>query len=489
VTARLIAVALGLALLAGRAGAERWQDVFAAEHDTTVFLAGDGALFRASFDLAWRDTLWRPRGDQRVVRFAVSPDGTHVAWVTRGADLDTTCLWISGPDRTRRALRYFSFQPRYSGYLYSEPGIPTVADRTPRGVRLVRGSSFSRRSAATTLEWTADGSRVLVGHDFGIADIPVDSLAMTSVPGLSAVSLEALRPSPMFLADVVVNQADSSGAITRTPEPDVPPAGGPGTEASPFDAPPLMRLGTRVSAGAPRRTTVLIPGAVGWGSCDARGWTGAHIRTPGRRALWWADGSTVRSVSGVDCSPFEEVLASDPIGWLGFDGSRDRLVVVAGRQLWTRPEPGGASSVILETASDIRRVLGPTPTGAIGLVTEDSLYLWSPATDAVRRLACGRLEPCELFDGPDGTTVVQVGIAAAGSRHLARADAGAGALVSVETPGKGEGIFRAVAHGAWILLYRPGSAPAREILAYDVRRDRWRLVSNPGLIAWEPLSP
>lgn len=104
-----------------------------------------------------------------------------------------------------------------------------------------------------------------------------------------------------------------------------------------------------------------------------------------------------------------------------------------------------------------------------------------------RKFAAGGLEACSLFEGPEGSLVVRVDCGPGLSHSLARVDPDRGCLVRVECPKERRGVFAPAAGGAWILFYDPGSLPPQTLHAYDVIRNRWHEVENPGLSAWEPI--
>ena len=157
------------------------------------------------------------------------------------------------------------------------------------------------------------------------------------------------------------------------------------------------------------------------------------------------------------------------------------------RELWRRPEAGGPSTLVLETASSVKKVLSCATGPGIGLPTGDSLLVWDPRRGDLRRMGTGGLEPSAWVECPEGR-MIAISDGGPGSRSvLARADPSVGHLIPIETPAERGATFQSVDNGAWILLYNPGSRPCRELHAYDVRADRWRSVDNPGISAWEPL--
>ena len=462
-------------LIAGRARAESWSSVFAAETDSGVFLAADGTLFRSPFNLNTRDTLWRAREDQHVVRFAVSPGSGRVAWIVRGFDDDTTRLWFASEYGVEQRLRYFALQPRnYSQRLF-EPDVPTRSDRGARGVRLTQGGMRSLRHAANTLAWTSEGDNVLLGYDGGIARIAPDGGSGVGIAGVLAVGLEVLQPSQWFLVDAVNVEPESTrSAITQ------------------FDIAHLANVPITVSEGRivptpARGQRLLSPGSNGWRECPATEWIKARVRCVSRSALWWASAGSIYALRSMDCTARRELESASDIRWLGFDEAHGELLVVSGRSLWRRPDAGGAPTRVLDVFSDIHAVLQSRTGASIALVTRDSLIVLDPESGVVQRFRATGLETCAWFESPDGAIVAQVECDAGPPRRLARTDAECGCLVPIDTPVERSAVFESVANGAWILCFVPGRNPPRRIQAYDVSNRRWHSVDNPGIRAWEPM--
>ena len=203
---------LALAALAApsRLEAAAWSEVFAADTDTMVFIGADGALVRAPFSLAARETLWTPPAGQDLVRVRVSPDGRRVAWLARGFDRDTTRLWVDGAGSGGPRVRYFALLPDAYGRVHSEAAVPSLEDAGVRGARLVRPGPLDRRAPCNSLEWTPDSRAVVFGYDDGIAAVPVDGGAGFGVSRALAVGLTALEPAPIYLVDAVVLRAQST---------------------------------------------------------------------------------------------------------------------------------------------------------------------------------------------------------------------------------------------------------------------------------------
>ncbi len=464
-----------LALWAGCAHAEPWSSVFAAAGDTAVFLATDGTLFRAPFNLAARETLWRPAADQHVVRFATGAAGGRVAWIVRGFDDDTTRLWLAGPEGVHQRLRYFALVPRTHGQTFSEADVPTVADHGARGGRLVRTATLMLRRSANTLAWSADGRSVLLGYDGGLVSVTAGSREGWLLPGTLAIGLDGLRPSGLVLVDgLTLEDAADRPLVTAW------------DLAYTLGSTLVVREG-RVVQPLGRSRTLFAPAPGGWRACARSDWAGAQVRTIGRSSLWWAEGRGIRALRQETCVATRELEALDEIVWLGYDAGRRDVLGASGRLLWRRPESGGPATTVLAASSPIRAILESRTSASVGVVAGDSLLAWNPGSGVVRRLALAGCEPRALFEGPDGSLVVQSGDDAGRAPKLARADSARGCLVQVTPPAGRGGVLIPVCGGAWLLSLAPAPRPAGRLHAYDMAANRWRVVENPGVSAWEPL--
>lgn len=461
------AVALACWATQARAAPASWE-VFAGVRDTVVFFTADGAVIRAPFDLASSDTLWTPAPHRHLVRLSVSPDGSRIAWISRGFDADTTRLWVSGPDGTKLRLRYFALQPRLHDYAYSEPDVPTTQDVGVRGARFVQPSTRMRRHACNTLAWSSDSRTVVVGYDGGIAKMPADRGPGSALEELSPVRLEALHPSPMFLVDAILLRDTSR---PRAPEQ--------------FDLEHVLNMNELKNAPS-RAAYVLTTTPGGWHAYPFQGFTQRSIHAAGERTVWWADGRTVRAARAGDPEATVELTAADWIEWLGYDAARQALLWISEHQVGRKPVTGSDAGLIMESAAPIRSVLASENGRRIGIVSEDSLLVWNPADDSIAQLARADTEPCALFEGPGDSLYVALDCRRHAPR-LARADLAAGRLVPIETPKVRGGVFHAIAGGAWILLYDPRPKGVRSIEAYDTTTGAWREVANPGVTGWEPL--
>lgn len=452
--------------------------MFAGERDTTVFLGADGTLFRAPFDLGTREILWRGSRDAHVVRFVVGPTSGRIAWTTRGYDRDTTRLWVAGANGPEQKLRYFALIPSSHGQPHAEAEVPSIADLDVRGGRLVQAGASMRQSAVNALAWTPDGRELVLGYDGGILRLEPMTRAGAMLAGTLAFKLEALHPSPMLLA---------YASIPQTKEERVP--------LTQFDfdhyvvgtqRKMVVQDGQRV-AGPERRTLILSPTPHGFSLCDGSAWSDTRVRAAGARTLWWARDRVVNALRAGDSVATEALRTPGDVDWLGFDASHGDLLMLTGRRVWRIPETGGRPVPVFAIGSEARAVLRSRTGVRIALSLRDSVLVWDPGTDEVQGFRSHRLEPCKLFEGRQGQLVLQVECGPGLRRQLARADTIERRLVAIETPHLREGVFQPAAGGDFVLLCDPGPKPPRTLHAYDVARDRWRTVENPGISAWEPL--
>ena len=153
---------------------------------------------------------------------------------------------------------------------------------------------------------------------------------------------------------------------------------------------------------------------------------------------------------------------------------------------WGKIPKAEVRAIAVAAQADPRTVLRSRTGDRIALSLRDSVLVWDPGTDEVHGFRSNKLEPCKLFESRHGEIVFQVECRP-GLRQLARADTITRRLTAIETPNLREGVFQPAAGGDHVLLFDPGPKPPRTLHAYDVARDRWRKVENPGISAWEPL--
>ena len=331
------------------------------------------------------------------------------------------------------------------------------------------------RPAANTLEWTSDGRNVVLGYDGGIVSLAADARPISGLTGMVAVELNALRPSPALLVGVL--SVETLADWRPVTDFDL---------AHLFASHLEVREGRKVDPSGLARV-IMSPTPSGWRTRKVPAWTSAKVRAVGPRSLWWAKGRAVYSMAVDDSVASEAMRAPADILWLGYGDAHGELLGAAGEELWRMPETGGAPRAIVRAGSRIRAVLTSRTSSSIALSTRDTLLVWNPETNVVRRFRSRGLEPCALFESPEGRIVIQVDCGPGLPRRLARGDSLSAALVPIETPIVREGVFQAFGRGAWILLFDPGPKPPRRLHAYDMALDRWRSVENPGISAWEPL--
>jgi len=475
------------------ARAAGWSDVFAKDSGEVVFFGTDGALLRAPFNLARRETLWTPAGGQHLVRVRVSPDGRRVAWLSRGDDRDTTRLWVDGPRGAVLRVRYFGLESARYGRLHSEPGVPTIEDPGSLGARLVQPRALMRRSVSNTLEWTPDSRAVVFGYNDGIAAVSADGGVGLSVSKVLAVHLDPLGPAPIHLVDAIVLRQHLQYVNQGLPGQLATEETGPIDWGDMFqdrpvmDAMELAHPDMMISKAATSGTYLLYPMTHRWRVFTASDLTRSRLRAASPGTVWWAAGSTIRAIRTADPTPTDEVQAAGPVVWLGYDEHHRALVWAGGREVGRRSEDGGPVSLVLRTGSSLRAGLESRTGRSVGLVTSDSLIVWDPAEDTVRSVSVRGLKPGALFAGRDGDVLVATTSGQGRPPGLARADFSAGRLIALETPEVKGGTFHAAGRGAWILLYHAGVRPPSVLQAYDVQSGRWTAVENPGLSGWEPL--
>ena len=478
-----------------RVGAASWGEVFAADRDTAVFFGVDGALVRAPFNLATRETLWAPAGGQRLVRVRVSPDGRRVAWLTRAHDRDTTRLWVDGAGAGGPRVRFFALLPDAYGRVHAEAGVPTTEDRETRGARLVRPTSFMRRGVSNTLEWMPDSRDVVFGYDGGIAAVPADGGVGFGVTRALAVSVQALEPTPIFLVDAIVlrekNLYFRPEGRERYPTDRNPAEGAvPLEDGRPvLNSLELAHPDVMETRGPSSAAFLLYPVAHRWRVFPSSGLRPDRLWAASPATVWWATGGTIRAIRTHDPTPTDEVQGSGTVVWLGYDETHRALAWAAGNRVMRRPEDGGTTDTILQVSVPIGSAL-PSRTGQrIGFLSGDSLVLWMPATGSVARLALPGGRPVGLFEGPRGEVLVATGGSKTLPAGLARADFATGRFVPLEVPRIKGGTFLPVSRGARLLLFDPGARAPGTLSVFDVQAGSWETVENPGITGWEPLEP
>jgi hypothetical protein len=460
------AAALVLACAAVPARSADWREVFAAETDTVVFAAASGALIKAPFGLASRETLWTPIGTEYLVRFNAARDGRRVAWLTQAGEKGLTWLWSWGPSGTRSLLGFPSLQAGRLGALRYEAALPSIDDTEVRGGRLVQVPARSRRPVTHALEWSVDGAAIAFGFDEGLGLTPADSGRARSVTPLRPLQVRLLDPAPFYLAETMMQAAEAPA-----PEPE-------------FDL--LPRPAPMRATGASRNWHLVYPTAGEWKSFDASGFDGSSPWAASSTTVWFADGKHVRAVHAHDPKAIAVAETEEDVLWLEYVAPRDAVAWVSGRTLAQRPAAGGETTTVIELREPCRRVLrgnGPRR----GLVSGDTLVVWNPADGARLDVALGGLEPHQLIESPGGAVLVSASRGMRGARTLYRVGHGVAALVPAgSAPLKGA-IAVASPSRRRVLWFAPDAAPAARLGVYDIEADAWSEVENPGITGWEPL--
>jgi hypothetical protein len=331
---------------------------------------------------------------------------------------------------------------------------------------------------------------VVFGYDDGIAAVPVDSGAGFRVSRALAVQLTALEPTPIYLVDAIVLREQSTyfapeGIGVHPSDMAVPLEDG----RPVFDALELAHPDVMVTREATSGTYLLYPMAHRWRVFTASDLTPSRLRVASAGTVWWVVGGSIHAVRAHDPTATTEVRGQAPVLWLGYDEAHRSLLWAAGREVAWRSEDGGATTVALRTAKDIRAIL-PAGTGRrVGFVAGDSLAVWDPGDGSVRRAVLSGLEPTALMEAPDGALLVATRGGRRAPPGLARLDVGAGRLVPLQVPPVKGGRFVPVSRGSRVLLFDPGSKAPDRLHVLDVGSGRWDTVQNPGIAGWEPLEP
>ncbi len=445
----LRAVVLGLAATAVSAAAPAvaapipWSEAFRDEADSTVFLTTADVLLRAPFHLAGRETLWTPRGLDRVVRFCVAPDGRNVAWLTRAGDQDTARVWISAHATPAARADFASLLPREVGRPNYSPATPTTRDPTIRGGRFITPGAQHLRPASNSLEWMPDGSGVVFGYNEGLAHIAADSGAAWEVSSARVVELRVLDPASIFLTDLVANVDEN-----------------------------------RIEGWH-----LVYPTAGRWRVFPSGGLDGAARWTASPTSVWWTSAAGVRVVHAHD--PTIQLLAEGRMSgnWIRYVAEQRRVFWVFERRLMSLAQDAKTPEVRHEFRGEIGPVVETTTGSHVGFAMGDSFYVWNPVTDTVLRFASPGGEPSHLFE-KDGTIVLVA--RARGKTQVSRWPAGAleattrvfsaSSLLAFATPS-----------GARIIVFRRGWKAPEKVDVLDLASGEWIEVENPGVVAWEPM--
>jgi hypothetical protein len=426
------------------AAAIPWPEAFGDEADSTVFLTASDVLLRAPFSFAERETLWTPHGGDHVIRFLVSPDGHNLAWLTRAGDQDTARIWIGSHAPREPRANFASLLPREVGRPNYSPGTPTTRDASIRGGRFITPGPQHLRTASNSLDWMPDGSGVVFGYNEGLAHVAADSGAAWEVSSARVIEIRVLDPANIFAADLVANVDQNriegwhlvypTGARWR-----VFPAGG-------LDA-------------------------------DAR-WTASPT------SVWWTTAVGVRTVQAHD--PTFRVVAEGRMSgnWIRYIPEQRRVFWVFERRLMSLAQDATVPEVRYEFRDEIGPVVETTTGSHIGFTMADSFYVWSAASNAVRRFASPGGEPAQLFE-KDGA-IVLVSRMRGKSAKVTRWPAQGLEAATRELSG-GNYLGFATPSGRKLLVTRRGPKPPSQVDVLDLVSGEWAEVENPGLIAWEPM--
>jgi hypothetical protein len=486
-----VQVLAGLALLVAVVPpleAASWQETFAADSDTVVFLGAQGQLLKAPFHFAQMETLWVPSSGERITRFLVSPDGRRVAWLTRAGDRGITTLWVGGFEPPRPLLIFAGLAPPDYGTLHYEAMIPTIEDRVVRGARWIAPNSRMRRQTSNALEWTADGSAIVVGSANGLAVAYPDSGTVWEVSKALAVSLRRLDPTTIVLAEVIRMGYQARLTILSNPLASTRQD----LQRAPLDpaGEELGGLPNVLRASSPMEGEYLFyPTAGGWKVFPASGLRPGNPWTASPETIWWADGTRIRAVRAHDPAPTVEIEGHDPVVWLEYEGSSRSVVWAAGTRVSRRAEHGGPEAQVFATTSPILSVISPSQSAVRGFVTADSLLLWDPRTGSLDRFPSRGLLPSVLVQGPGGDFLL--GTATRGGRAPAfyRLDAAGARLLRIEGPSIKGGRFFATPRASHLILLKPSARVPETVQVLDVAAGTWSEIRNPGITGWEPLAP
>ncbi|HET7226364.1 MAG TPA: hypothetical protein VFK69_11695, partial [Candidatus Eisenbacteria bacterium] len=461
-------------LLAAPARAASWSDACAGDSAATVFFTAEGALVRAPFDLATRETLWTPPGGERLVRVRVSPDGRQVAWLSRIEGRDSTTLWMAGDSSAARPLaRYLPLRPGLYGVLHYEAPVPGTQDPDIRGGRLVQPGVRDRGLDAFAFAWTPDSRAIVLAHASGLSAVATDGSAF-AVSGTLAAAIEPLDPAPFYLVRAIVarGQAPPTAADEAL-----------GEQVTPMPSGPAPARGGR----AELRSELLYPLPHRWRVYAASDFDPDARRAASDVTAWFVSGGRLRAVRADD--PRARVVAD--VGgralWLGVDPARREVLWVSERGLFARGEEAGAAHALARPPGTIHAAFASRDGAVVGVVA-DSLLVWDVAAAQGQSVALGGLDPVALFRAPGGALFALAG-ARGRPASLARVDLDAHTLRPIDTPVVGNADVAQSPGGALLLLYAPGQLPSARLHVYDMAQQRWSEVDNPGLAGWEPLTP
>ena len=491
-TARGLALA-SLAMLPGaaRAAAVPWSEAFAGESDTVIAIGARGELVRAPFHLASAETIWTPPPGEHLARMRVSPGG-RIAWLSRAGDRDPTTLWVADAFGVRRVAAFPSLVPSDLGAVRYEPAGPTTADDDVRGARLLAPPRGRRGGSANALSFRGGDDAILFGSGEGLGIAFADTGLARLASRALVVALHPLEPAPIVLAEVL--RLDETRRQDLTP-PDMPFGRDPEGAAAPPGQPPYGMGGraSRRPAGVEPSRYLLYATATGVRVFPAGTLEPRDRWTASGGTVWWAEGRQVLAVEAHDPGPRVVVEDRQPVAWLAYDPGLRGLLRASGGQLLWRAETaggGGATSaadeerVLLTLTGPITAVLRADGDAALGLVTADSLVLWTPATGSREAAALGGIVPEAMLRLAGGERL----LAARRGGKLALHRFEAGRLAPLEGPALEDARVVASPGGGALIVYVPAARPPGTLHAWRPGAG-WMEVANPGLIGWEPLTP
>ena len=493
----LAALAAGLASgTPSAAAAVPWTSAFAADSDRVLFMAADGGLWRAPFDLAARETLWAPSAAARVVRVRVSPDGRGAAWITRAAR-DSAQLWAMHDAPPHHLATFVPLDPSTYNIVHREAALPSVEDRDVRGARFLQPDARMHQSASIAFDWTPDSRLVVFGHADGVAAASVDNDSAGPFPVSSALALrlDALAPAPMFDLQSIVLRANSGttevfrSADQPVVDPSLPPGVAPDFSyedpghRSSYGGPTASRV-TRGQHPEPARY-LLYPLPHRWRVFAGPDLAPATPSVATASGLWWASGDHVHAVRSDDPRDRVAGRTGGLVRWIGWDVTHGQVLWVDANGLRAVSESGGDVQKLVTPSGGVRAAVG-TRDGRWVAMVGDQLVLWDVMAARAVTMNWHGGEAAGLFS-TDAGAIVLVTRAPDSAPRLVRVDVARGVAEAVETPRVPHGVVAQSPGGGALLLFDPAPRAPGQLHVYDIGGARWMDVENPGIIGWEPL--